>query len=462
MGSRRMTCDAPDLTIQAAASSNRLKILISAYACEPGKGSEPGVGWNMARAIAAHHDVWVITRANNRDAVQEELDRCPTPGLSFAYFDLPRWLRWWKKGGRGVRLYYYLWQIGAYLAARRLNRTVRYDVVHHLTFVKYWAPSFLWLLPVPFVWGPVGGGESAPRAFWPTFGLRGWLYEAVREAARWVAEKDPFVRMTARRSALALATTAETAHRLRSLGVRDTRLMLAVGISDAELGSDLRQPSAGIRFVSVGRLLHWKGFHLALRAFAELRETNTEYWVIGNGPEGAKLRRLAGDLGVSSRVRFWGALPRDAALARIAECDVLVHPSLHESGGWVCLEAMAAAKPLICLDLGGPGALATDEAGFKVAATDPEHVVEAMARAMRDLAVDPKLRRRLGHGARVAVEQSHLWRLRAERMSSLYREVVAIPRPASSAGEAARRIAPNTVPSSSAVQSGRSVSQFTP
>ena len=125
----------------------RLKVLLSAYACEPGKGSEPGVGWNWAKQITRFHDVWIITRANNKDPIERALTNEPMPNVHWVYFDLPRWLRFWKKRQRGIQLYYYLWQIGAYFKTMRLHREVRFDLVHHVTFVKYWTPSFLPFYP---------------------------------------------------------------------------------------------------------------------------------------------------------------------------------------------------------------------------------------------------------------------------------------------------------------------------
>jgi len=92
-------------------NSSTLKVLISAYACEPGKGSEPGVGWNLARHLAAHYEVWVLTRANNCPVIEVELAQSPVPGLHFVYHDLPPWARFWRRGQRGVQLYYYLWQL---------------------------------------------------------------------------------------------------------------------------------------------------------------------------------------------------------------------------------------------------------------------------------------------------------------------------------------------------------------
>ncbi|KAB2833154.1 MAG: glycosyltransferase family 1 protein, partial [Candidatus Dadabacteria bacterium] len=98
----------------------RLKVLLSAYACESGKGSEPGVGWNWVNQIARFHDVWVITRANNRESIERE-NGGALSGVHWIYFDYPGWARFWKRGQRGVHLYYYLWQIAVYFLARRLH-----------------------------------------------------------------------------------------------------------------------------------------------------------------------------------------------------------------------------------------------------------------------------------------------------------------------------------------------------
>lgn len=405
----------------------RLKLVMSACACEPGKGSEPGVGWNIAREMAKRHDVWVLTRANNRATIEVELARDEVPGLSFVYFDLPNWARWWKSGGRGVQLYYYLWQLGAYSVARHLHHKVGFDLAHHVTFVKYWAPSFISLLPVPFVWGPVGGGESAPKAFCEDFSLQGQRYERLREWARWLGEHDPAVRLTARRSRVALATTADTAERLRALAVREVHTLSQVGFSPQEV-MELARPCAGgavaPRFVSLGNLLHWKGFHLGLRAFAAAQLSDAEYWVIGDGPERSSLEALARSLGIADRATIWGKLPREDALDKLAQCSTLVHPSLHDSGGFACAEAMAAGKPVICLDLGGPAVQVTPETGFKVTAHYPAQAVSDMAEAMRRLAGDEGLRQRMGEAGRRRARDEFSWERKGETLSRNYEAAI--------------------------------------
>jgi len=417
----------PERDEAAKADTGRLKVLISAYACEPGTGSEPGVVWNVAVEAARRHDVWTITRANNRPVIETELGRNPIPSLHMVYYDLPRWARWWKRGVHGTRLYYYLWQLALYPLIRRLHREIRFDVTHHVTFVKYWMPSVLPFLPVPFLWGPIGGGESAPTSFQVDGGWGGRLYEMLRSIARRCGENDPLVLAAARRSALALAVTEATAQRLRAIGAKHVEILSEAGLSAAErsyLGT-LNSPAAGepVRFLSLGNMLHLKGFHLGLRAFAAANLAHSEYWLIGDGPYRTHLQGLARSLGIERKVHFWGAVTRGEALAKLGLCDVLVHPSLHDSGGWVCLEAMAGGRPVICLDLGGPGAQVTGETGFKIPARAPDQAVQDLARAMVALAEGPQLRARMGQAGKARVATRYAWERKGEWVSALYRRI---------------------------------------
>jgi glycosyltransferase involved in cell wall biosynthesis len=398
-------------------------VLISAYACEPGKGSEPGIGWSIAREAARHHDVWVITRANNRPRIEAELAREAVPSLQVVYFDLPGWARWWKRGARGTQLYYHLWQLGVVGVARRLHGEHRFDVAQHATFGRYWVPSLLCRLPIPFVWGPVGGGESAPTTLWSDAGPRGRVEEAVRAAARWLGEHDPLVRETARRAAIGLAVTSETAERLRALGTREVMLYSAMGLRREDMAEllDLPEPAESpMRFVSIGRMLAWKGFHAGLRAFAAADIAGAEYWLVGDGPALPRLRRLADALGVGDRVRFCGAVPRTEALAILARSHALVHPSLHDSGGWVCLEAMSAGRPVICLALGGPAEMVTADTGILVPAESVAQMHRDLTQALVRMAEDAPFRRRLGAAARRRAVERYVWQTKGAQLADLY------------------------------------------
>lgn len=409
-----------------------IKVLISAYACRPNQGSEPGVGWNVSRELAKHHQVWIVTREDNRPTIEAELAKNPIPRLHVVYYDLPAWGRWWyRRQHWGVQFHYYLWQIGAYFVARRLHQEVGFDLIHHVTYVKYWSPSFLSLLPVPFIWGPVGGGESAPKAFWRDFSWRGKAYETLRDVARGLGENDPFVRMTIQHSAIAQSTTEDTAKRLHKIGATNVQILSETALASEEISRlaqhALPNDDSSIKFISMGRLLHWKGFHLGIRAFAQADlPEDAEYWLLGNGPERQRLQVLAESLGIADRVKFWDRLPREETLQKLSECVALVHPSLHDSGGWVCLEAMATGRPVLCLDLGGPAVQVTSETGFKVAADTPEQAVRDLAKAMTLLAQDSSLCMRMGQAGKKRVSEAYSWEAKGRSLNQLYAEILAL------------------------------------
>jgi glycosyltransferase involved in cell wall biosynthesis len=402
-----------------------VKVLISAYACEPGRGTELGVGWNTVREVARYHEVWVLTRPDDgREAIEAELKRNPVPNLHFVYFTLPIWGGGWTWGQGAFQIHYYLWQIQAYFIARKLHQEIGFDVAHHVTFVKYSTPSFLAFLPMPFIFGPVGGGETAPKPFWKDFSLRAKVYETLRNLMRRVGELDPFTRMTVRRSTLVWATTSDTANCLVAMGGKNVQVLSQVGLLPEEV-EQLAQfsPSAPVplRFISIGRFLHWKGFHLGLHAFAQASlPSEAEYWIVGKGPEFTSLQTLATDLGIAEQVKFFDEMPRADLMHKLGTCLALVHPSLHDSGAFVCLEAMAAGRPVICLDLGGPAVQVTEETGFKVSAENPERAIAEMAIAMTRLATEPELRSQLGTAGRQRVNQWFNWATKGQFLVSVY------------------------------------------
>jgi glycosyltransferase involved in cell wall biosynthesis len=409
-----------------------MKVLVSAYSCEPGKGSDPGIGWHSACQAARFHDVWVLTHEESRPAMEAAPASEAFGSTRVIYLDLPPWALFWRKGHWGVQVHYYLWQLAAYFVGRRLHRKVGFDLIHHVTLVRYWMPSYLALLPVPFIWGPVGGAESAPRAFWWSFSFQGKIFELLRDLARKMFEYDVFVRLTARKAALGLAMTKETAERMRMLGCGRVSLLSGLGLAQEEIRRlsliPIRQ-NGPFRLLSIGRLLHWKGFHLSVRAFAEFQRQfpGSEYWVIGEGPERGRLRKLAQKLGVAESLTFWGDIPRQQVLEKLAECDVLIHPSLHDSGGWVCLEAMAAGRPVVCLDLGGPGVQVTEKTGIKVQAGTPDQAVVDLAKAILRLAEAPDLRARMAEASRQRVIENFSWESKGDFMSEIYQNMVASP-----------------------------------
>jgi glycosyltransferase involved in cell wall biosynthesis len=361
-----------------------MKVLVSAYACEPGNGSEPGVGWTWARAAAvAGHEVWLVTRANNRSQIERALEREPGLPLKPFYFDLPRRWRRWKRGSRGARAYYVLWQWAIRRRLIALHRGTGFDIAHHLTFAVDWLPASALHLPrVPSVWGPVGGAGSVPLSLYRYLGVRGTVLELARETL-----VRPLRRLfgdrAARSASLVLCQNAEVAERFAPVA-RATLIEPNVALpADYQRSPEHRGAKGGSPRVAtfVGRLIPWKGLHLAVSALARL-DPDWRLEVIGDGPERERCHRLARRLGVADRVQFVGQIPRDHVLERLSASDVALMPSMHDAAGWAVAEAGLAGTPAVSLALGGP-AIIGRTAGGQAVAIGPR-LPERLAQAVRE------------------------------------------------------------------------------
>lgn len=414
--------------------AERTKILLSAYACLPHRGSEPGIGWNTATYLSEHADVWVLTNASNRESIEAELAEQPNPHLHFSYLDTPvskEALRW--------QLHYLWWQVAARAAARRLHEEVGFDVVQHVSYVRHWTPSGASTVPVPFIWGPVGGAEDTRLDL--DIGRYGQFFEVIRGVALRLGSLNPWVRQTARETTIALATSRETQRALQRWGVPDVRLMSPVGAPDDTVERGRRLEAEGRKagppiFASVtgrNRLMHWKGFHLGIRAFAAADLQDGEYHVFGSGRQEERLKSLARELGVADQVIFWGDVSRETMLDVLDRSYALVHPGIHDAGATVIPEAMSLGVPVLCLDTGGPGVMVDDATGFRAPFGPLDASVAGLANAMRRLATEDKLLERMRAACYDRARNRFAWAARIERYLEIYEEAMSV-RASGSAG----------------------------
>jgi glycosyltransferase involved in cell wall biosynthesis len=400
------------------------RILISAYACCPNRGSEPAVGWNWPLELAGMgHEVWVITRSIFAQEICAELDASPQPRLHFVFYDTPRSATWWRFiSGRKYRwlkslrfaamvMYYRAWQRKIGPLARQLHDSVRFDLAQHVTFGMFRTGSPLADLNVPFIFGPVGGGERAPWRLRWDYPLRGFLLDLIRDAANLLARVDPGVRRTLARARVILVTTPETQRCIPSRYWPKVAVVPAIGIDPASLSAtgDADQEAnreGEVRILCVSRLLYWKGLHLAIRGFAQFRRRfagRATMTIIGIGPDRAFVERTAIASGVADWIRWISSVADYKSLLQIySNHDVLLFPSLHDSGGMVVYEAMAAGLPVVCLNLGGP-AMCVDQTWGRAVIVNgrtAKEVCDGIAESLVELAVNPSLKRRLSAGAR--------------------------------------------------------------
>lgn len=415
-----------------ARTNMKLRVLVCAYACSPGGsaeafgGGELVLGWNLVKQLGRFHEVDVLTSTQNRANIESALPREPLPTVRFHYFDLPSWMAFLRGIQGGIQIYAYLWQVKAYFVAGRLHRRFPFDIFHHITYANDWMASFIGaLLPVPYVRGPGGGAHQTPRELLAEYSLSGRLWEQLRAAGQWIFRHDPLFVAGQRRARALLVCNHEALEAIPQEWRTKASLFPVNGVSSDDLDQSRAEETGNgsFRVLSAGKLLRIKGYGLALRAFNRLavRHSHAEFVIVGSGPELPRLQLLVDELGLRRQVRFVNWMARQQLLSHMYASDVFLFPSLRDGGGAVVVEAMAAGKPVVCLDLAGPGLHVTPECGMKITPSSPEHTVQELAAALERLYQDKELRLRMGRAARTRAQECYHWDRHGERLREIYR-----------------------------------------
>lgn len=399
-----------------------MKILLSAFAYAPNVGSEPGVGWRWAAELGRHHEVTVVTDVTRCALVEAAGVQLP-PNVRVVYFR-PAWLRAMPLNSATAPLLYTLWQFGFLPFARRLQREQGFDLAIHCTYGVFRHPSFLGYLGIPFVFGPVGGGEDAPLALKRSIRGREKIKELLRSVLNKAALFDPFLWAAYARATLILTKTEDTRQALpwpfrhRAIVYPEIGIDALVGIS-----APARLPGEPLRVLFAGRLLGWKGAHLAIRAVAQAvaQGVPVEFTLLGKGPFEPELRKMAALVGLQDSIRWVSHMPQQELFALYQTMHCFLFPSLHDSSGNVVLEAQANGLPVICLDLGGPATLVTPDTAIVVATRgrDEAGAVQGLANALRKLAGDEDKRMAMARAAITHAGTSMSWENRVRGLLML-------------------------------------------
>jgi glycosyltransferase involved in cell wall biosynthesis len=393
-----------------------MRVLLSAFAISPTRGSEPGVGWQCAIHLAQYHDVTILYGdlngcARSKHELEEWLrDHPKAPRMTLAYVAPSRLSviceRLHSKPGLRPLYYwgYQLWQKRALAVARGLHRSAPFDLVHQVTYATYWEPGYLWKLGIPYYWGPISGGNVMPLRYIPILGIRG----SVEAVARFILNKvtlftHPRIGSATRRASHIWCVTAAEKEILSRYSERIS-MMSEAGTVPSE--TSLRSLAAGqaLQIIWSGLHIERKALPILVHAIAQLNPgSHVEVHVLGAGRGSSKetdrAKALAERLGVSSKIVWHGNLPRAEALQKMRDGHVLVHTSLLEGTPWVVMEALASGMPVICHDACGMATVVTRDCGIKVPMTGLKESIRGFRDAINALIDDPARLKQLSKGA---------------------------------------------------------------
>jgi glycosyltransferase involved in cell wall biosynthesis len=398
-----------------------VRVLLSAYACLPNAGTEPGNGWNWAVHLAERGiDVHVLTVVEGRDKIEAYRRDHPNPRIQFSYVDIPT-----KRFKECSGMHYALWQWCAVKVARALQKTERFDIAHHVTYGSIHVPSQLWRVGIPVVFGPVGGGQTTPSSMLMHFG-EDKRSEQFRTMLTRALPYSPLHRAWLRKMSAILATNQDTLELIHSMGRSDVKLQFDAALPESFLAPQPRvfegQPKP-IRLLWVGTMHPRKALPLTLDILANVDYPST-LTIIGDGRGSETLRQMIEERGLTERVIWAGKrLPWDDVRAAYLEHDAMLFTSLRDSCACQLLESMALGLPVITLDLHGARNLVPDAAGIKVPLSADEVV--------RDVAMAVVRYAKLSGAERTAMSiagwefaRSMTWNVRAAEAEQLYRKIL--------------------------------------
>lgn len=413
----------------------KLRILVSAYAFSPNAKTptdfDPGVlAWNLIDRLRRFYDIWVITHNENTDCVMDALSAGELSKVNIHFVNLPKCRRFTNKTVIGRWFCYYLWQRNAWKYARDLHSQVKFDAFHHLTLEYDWVPSFIGAyLPIPFIWGPLGGGEKASRGF----GIRStvserwknlWNVIAQRLGRRHHARKEDEARARA-----ILICNHETRHRFLKTDVRKFRYFPLTGVFSDTIRSNPKKRASDkrtFRIISSGILEKKSGFDLAIEAFSLFSKSfpESDFVIFGEGPEKNQLEREIKKHGIESRVRIHPWIGNDALHERMRDSDVFLSTGIEDTSGFFVVRALSAGLPVVCLDSGGPGMIVQEKWGVLIKPEDPEQCVRDLAEALKDICTDSARHRKMSLAALKNAKEHYTWEGLAKRLKRIYGEIL--------------------------------------
>lgn len=423
------------------AEARRIRVLIIAESCNPEWESIPLVGWSHYHAVAEVADTHLVTRKWNRPA----LDRAGLlEGRDYTAFDtealfkpmeaIVRRVSGPNKGWAMLTALampsYLLIEAMAWRKFRGALKAGKFDLVHRITPLSPAVPSLFASrcrrLGIPFVVGPLNGALPWPPEFPELRRREGEFLSRFRGAYRMV----PWYRAT-RRCADAIMVGGASALADLAPRYRDRAIYVPEnGIDPARFPRPLPRSAESyrgrpLRAVFLGRLVPYKGCDMVIEAAAALlRDGRMRLEVIGFGPEQARLEAMVADAGLQEVVHFAGKVPHDQLAARLADADLLTFPSVHEFGGAVVLEAMAAGIVPVVVDYGGPGELVSRGSGFLLPLSERQTLVASLRDTMEGIAAEPG---QLADRSACAVDRAFgvfAWPAKARQTLEVYRWVL--------------------------------------
>lgn len=397
-----------------------MNILLSAFACDPFKGSEASNGFNWATGLAAMgYEVTCLTRSVHKPSIEKT--SIPS-NLKFVYVELSNFEKLYSASQATMYLYYILWQKKAQKMAAELHRELPFQLAHHVTWGSIQMGSFLYKLNIPFIFGPAGGGQVAPEKFQQYF-QEFWSSEIKRSRVSSILESfNPAYKKMLKHSSVVLVANEDTRQLIsnhKSSGIFKTfdfALPHTFFPSKIEVNKSI---ASSFKLLWVGRFMPRKGLMLVMDVMLKLKDQkHISLTIVGDGEMTERLYDFI-TLHQLDNVQLTGKVTHEEVKELYESHDAFFFTSLRDSCPVQLLEAMAFGLPVITLDLHGQAEIVNDETGIKVPVNEPGETVEMLSTAIRELSSDENRFNRMRHSA-FDFAGNHTWEKKIRELTDKF------------------------------------------
>lgn len=406
-----------------------LKILINAYACSPGMGSEPGMAWNWVSNLAKFCELYIITEGEFREKIEEVVPTLEQgKNMHFYYNPVSEDIRkmCWNQGDWRFYKYYREWQWKTYLMAKDICSKEKIDVLHQLNMIGFREPGYLWKLSkengVSFVWGPIGGLKQFPTAYLQGAGLKMKLFNRLKNILNiWQLKHDKRVNEAFRTAKLLVSSIPDSYHAIKKYKGKESIIIPETGCFLSEDIPTDRFDEKEFHIMWVGKFDFRKQLPLALRAVAISDNPNIVLDIYGSGSDEniASVKNLIDSLGITDKVVWHGNQPNDVVMNAMRKSQLFFFTSVSEDTSTVVLEAVSNRLPVLCFNACGMAAVIDDKVGRKVSLSNPIQSAKDFARLLNELEYDRTLLKRMSENCKQRqLELS--WEVKAKTMVKWY------------------------------------------
>lgn len=404
-----------------------MKVLYSAFECNPYRGSEAFCGWSWVINMRKYHEVFVITRTENRIDIENYCKQNNINDIHFFYCDINEKINLYYKKGKFYMQYYVLWQNVAYKVAKKICNENKIDIIHHITLGDFRIIGKMSKINSNFIFGPLGGAQYIPKSL--SHYARGHkLQELFRKVVNSSRKFDNGYKRALKKTKKIFCANEETLLFMQSFKQAQNKCSLLTenGVNLEKLGTYKAKENSGeIKIIWLGRIVYRKGIELLIDSVKYIEtEKKFSIYIYGNdeGNEVEKLEKKCKDLGIKNQIHFEGKVNFEEIDQIYQNADFFVFPSLRETTGTVIFEAMSHGLPIVGLNQNGLKLIASNESAILVDLKS-ENVPKMLGQAIQKLIEDDELRKKMSKNAFMEI-QKYTWEKKIMDTLEIYNEIL--------------------------------------